>query len=152
MTSMPTALARSSRRKPPSLRSTGVWPFAAYQRCCGSQAVSSSSLVGSSVVWWISATPPTHSSGGPVAADLEPEEIPGTQCHQHLSVVPDLGQPLSAEQVDELRPCILHGQLDRRGLRPRGEVVDAHHRLVGGRVSADGPLTLVVPHEGQDGL
>src|SRR6186997_2075304 len=136
MTSMPTAPPRSSRRKPPSLRSTGVRPFAVYQRCCGSQAVSSSSLVGSSVVRWNSATPLTHRAGGcpgfavgPVAADLEPEEIPGTQCHQHLSVVPDLGKPLPAEQVDELRPCILHGQLDRRGLWPRGEVVDAQHRL-----------------------
>src|SRR5215204_4642594 len=124
MTSMPTWPAGSSRRNPPTLRSAGVRPFAAYQRCRGSQEVSSSSFDGEGVVRWISATsltrPDAHgprAAVGPVALHLEPEEVAGTQRHEHLSVVTDLGKPLPAEQVDELRPGVLHGQLDRRGLR-----------------------------------
>src|ERR1044072_462830 len=123
MTSIPTSPAGSSSRNPPSLRSTGVRPFAAYQRWFGSQAASSSSLPGSSVVRWISAMDlvPSH---------LEPEEVPRTQCQEHLPVVADLGETLAPEEVDELRPRILQGQLDRRRLRPRREVEDEERRLV----------------------
>src|SRR3954452_29696 len=129
MTSMPTSPAGSSSRKPPSLRSTGVRPLAAYQRCWGSHAVSRSSLDGASVVRWISATTLTHSSVGAVAADLEPEEVPGTQCHQHLPVVTDLGEALAAEQVDQLGSGVARGQRHRRRLWAGGQVVHAEHRL-----------------------
>src|SRR4029453_18520492 len=96
-------------RYPPSLRSTGVLPFPAYQRCPGSHAVRSSSLDGWRVVSWISATAFTDpviagacSAVGPVVAHLEPEEVPGTQRHQHLSVVADLGESLTPEQAERL--------------------------------------------------
>ena len=47
-------------------------PLAAYQRCRGSQDVSSSSFDGTSVVWWISAT----SSPAPTPAAAAPP-VPG---------------------------------------------------------------------------
>src|SRR5579871_1740564 len=57
MNSMPTSPSGSSRRKPPDLTSCGVdapGPLR-YQGRVGSHAVSSSSLEGLRVVWWMTA-------------------------------------------------------------------------------------------------
>lgn len=52
MNSMPTSPSGSSSRKPPALANSGV-PVPVYHGRVGSQAVSSSSLVGSRVVLWM---------------------------------------------------------------------------------------------------